>query len=928
MGRFIRFSTAVLAFGLLALPSVLVGQTAQIGTISGQVKDESGGVLPGVGVAATSQERGFTRNATTDTNGRFHFASMPLGRYRIVASLSGFETLTLVDNLVESEKTTELSIVLRLAGTEAQITVSGEVPIVDKTNTSVNTRVREKEFQKMPVGRSYQALIGSAPGVIGTGNVNAHGALSSNNQFLFDGVDTTDPTTGTFGSNLNFEAIQEVSIYTAGVSAEYGRAVGAVVNVITKSGSNRFEGSGKYIATNDNWNDQNKTKNQVTGASLERVKFDKVNPIWSFTLGGPIWPDHAWFFGAYENAKSISPQRQTVVVPENFQESLKSPFWDVRLTGQITPSQTIWGKYHESPTNGFVIDYWPNPSSRVPLLAAELEAMTSQDQTADSYSGQWTGVFGTNISFEAMYANNHETITVLPFQHSALNNGAPHESEADGFFYNGATFTGFVKRPRQQATVAGSYFTSFGGNSHSFKAGLDWQHLESSSQFAYPNNQYFFDHSFDPATRTFDPFERDDFDPPEASTSKGNIYSVYIRDKFEVGPRLFFEIGARYENQSGKSDIGQTTVDAQTIAPRFAGAFDLSGNGKTLINATYGRFYQFILQGFSDSFANIPQQSNYDVFIWDGTQYVFNSRIESGANALQRNTGLNPTYTDEFTLGFQRQLGNTIGLGVRGIYRKWGDLIDDIRRFSDDTSGPTRQFVNYGPAERKYRGIEFTFEKRFSQNWNASLSYTYSKTEGNHFANSSSTLGDFLEGNCRTTVDPTVGTIPCQVVQDGPNKTGRPPYDRPHDVKLGGAYTLPLGPVNLTLGVGGEYVSSTTYEKQRAVSILNPRTGASSSTATYFYNARGSDRLDPTYTLDTSLEATVRLWLVEVGVKGEVFNITDQQEQTAVNNVVFCANTTNPTAACTTARDRYGTATARGSFQAPRNYRLTTLIRF
>jgi hypothetical protein len=145
---------------------------------------------------------------------------------------------------------------------------------------------------------------------------------------------------------------------------------------------------------------------------------------------------------------------------------------------------------------------------------------------------------------------------------------------------------------------------------------------------------------------------------------------------------------------------------------------------------------------------------------------------------------------------------------------------------------------------------------------------------------------------------------------------------------LGGAYTLPLGPVNLTLGVGGEYLSSTTYEKQRTVSILNPRTGASSSTATYFYNERGGDRLDPTYTLDTSLEATVRLWLVEVGVKGEVFNITDQQEQVTVNNVVYCANTTNPTAACTTARDRYGTATARGSFQPPRNYRLTTLIRF
>ncbi|MGI0148178.1 MAG: TonB-dependent receptor plug domain-containing protein, partial [Thermoplasmata archaeon] len=619
--------------------------------------------------------------------------------------------------------------------------------------------------------------------------------------------------------------------------------MGAVVNVITKSGTNRFEGSAKYIATNDEWNSQNKTKNQVTGASLERVKFDKVNPTWSFTLGGPLWPDHAWFFGAYEKAESVSPQRQAVVTREEFQESLESPFWNVRLTGQVTPSHTVWAKYHESPTNGFMIDYWSG--SRTPLFAGDLEAMTRQDQGADSYAFQWTGVFGSNFSAEAMYADNDEFINVFPFRVSPLHGGAPHESEADGLYYNGATFTGFVVRPREQATLAASYFADFGSNSHSFKAGFDWQHLASGARFAYPNDQYFFDESFNAANRTFVPLERYDFDPAQDSTSESDIYSLYVRDKFEVGDRLFFEIGARYEKQEGQSDIGETTVDAATIAPRLSGAFDVRGDGKSLITATYGRFYQFILQGFSDSFANVPQQGNYDVFVWDGTQYVFNSRVESGANALARNTNLDPTFTDEITLGFQHQIGNVIGLGVRGIYREWGDLIDDIRRFSDDPSGPTREFVNYDPAERKYTGIEFTFEKRFSRNWNASLSYTYSETEGNHFANSSSSLGDFLEGNCRTTVDPTVGTIPCREVQDGRNKFGNPGYDRPHNVKAGGAYSLPLGPVSLTLGLGGEYISATTYEKQRSVTILNPRTGASSGTATYFYNERGGDRLDP-----------------------------------------------------------------------------------
>lgn len=296
-----------------ALPALLLAQTAQVGTLSGQVKDKSGGALPGASIAAIHQERGFRRDMATDANGRFLFAAMPLGRYRVTASLSGFDTVTVTDNLVETERTTELPITLRLAGQAVEVIVTGEVPIVDKTNTTATTRLSVKEWQKLPIGRSYQTLFGQAPGVVGTGNANVHGALGSNNQFLFDGVDITDPTTGTFGANLNFEAIQEVVIQTAGLSAEYGRAVGGFINVITKSGTNRFEGSAKYIVTNDDWNEQNKTKSETTGASLKRVKFGQVNPVYTGTLGGPVWRDHAWFFGAYEWSENTSASVQIPV---------------------------------------------------------------------------------------------------------------------------------------------------------------------------------------------------------------------------------------------------------------------------------------------------------------------------------------------------------------------------------------------------------------------------------------------------------------------------------------------------------------------------------------------------------------------------------------------------------------------------------------
>jgi len=926
MRKMPRLKTVLVLLLFFAAPVAVLAQTAQTGTIAGQVKDESGGSLPGVSVTATSQERGFSRNTTTDAAGKFRFAAIPIGRYRVAAALSGFEVVTLTDNLVETEKTTELTIVLRLAAVAAAVTVTGEVPIVDRTNTTATTRLSVKEWQKLPIGRSYQTLFGQAPGVVGTGNANVHGALGSNNQFLFDGVDITDPTTGTFGANLNFEAIQEVVIQTAGLSAEYGRAVGGFINVITKSGTNRFEGSAKYIVANDDWNDQNRTKSETTGASLKRVKFDQVNPVYTATLGGPVWKDHAWFFGAYERSENTSSRVQIPVSLEEYQQSTLSNFYNVRLSGQVTPNHSVWVKASDSPTDGFVVNYWGS--------IAERKALTRQDQGADSKAVQWSGVFGRNFTGEALYADNDEFINVFPFEESPLHVGAPHLSLANNRYYNGATFDGFVKRPRRQATLAASYHADIGGNSHSFKGGFDWQYLESGAQFAYPNNQRYIDDSFDHVTRTWAPNRRQDYDLAVASTSKGDIYSVYVRDKFEVGRRLFFEVGARYEKQTGETDVGRLTVDTQTISPRFSGTYDLRGNGKTLILGTYGRLYQYIIQGFVDDFAEIPQQGNYDNYVWNAAQqrYVFSNRVVVAGSTVIPNTELDPTYIDEVTIGFQQQLGNVIGLGIRGIWREWGDLVDDIQGFNPDRT-TFLKVVNYAPAKREYRGIEFTFEKRFSQNWNALASYTYSRAEGNHFSITSSSLGDWLEANCRTTVDPTIGVngvIPCREVQEGRNKTGLAGYDVPHSVKLNGSYTRSLGPVQVGLGVRSAWASGGNFTKNRSLNVLLPGTTTNAGPlATYFYEERGSNRLPSSWVLDTSLELTFPLFrLLEVGAKAEVFNVTDRQKKTGISSSLWCENTVNPVAACTTARNNYAKATTRGAFQAPRSYRFSTFVRF
>jgi hypothetical protein len=149
-------------------------------------------------------------------------------------------------------------------------------------------------------------------------------------------------------------------------------------------------------------------------------------------------------------------------------------------------------------------------------------------------------------------------------------------------------------------------------------------------------------------------------------------------------------------------------------------------------------------------------------------------------------------------------------------------------------------------------------------------------------------------------------------------------------VKASGAYIFNFGPVALTAGSTGEWISGINYTPNRTVNVLRPGTTTNAGpTASYFYESRGSRRLSNYYTIDGSLEAVMRVWrTAEFGIKAEIFNLTNNQSKTSLTNSTWCNNTTNPSAACTTARNTFGTATARGQFLGPRNYRFTTLLRF
>src|SRR5215470_16329740 len=215
---------------LLFLAPGLVAQTT--GSIEGTVTDQNGGLLPGVTVEATSPNLQGSRTATTGPDGRFRFAGVPPGAYKVTANLSGFGAVQ-KNATVTLDSTATVNMQMQLA-TKESVTVSGEAPLVDTTSTTTGSNYSAKVIEKLPVSRNYADIIRSNPGV--------NGATSVENQYIIDGVNTTNVIKGFQGKAINTEFIQEVEVKTGGYQAEYGRALGGVINVITKSGGNEFHG--------------------------------------------------------------------------------------------------------------------------------------------------------------------------------------------------------------------------------------------------------------------------------------------------------------------------------------------------------------------------------------------------------------------------------------------------------------------------------------------------------------------------------------------------------------------------------------------------------------------------------------------------------------------------------------------------------------
>ena len=350
-------TTRRLLLGLLLVASSMPALAQQTtGNISGRALDPQGGAMPGVSVTAKSPQTGFTRAAVTDAEGVYRLSALPVGSYDLTVELQGFSTMERKGIVVNVGQTLELDFDLKVAQLSESVTVTGETPLLETSSSSVGGVVDVQNIESLPLnGRQFANLALTIPGV-GLGfhsdptkstqfSPQIAGGNGRNVNYQIDGGDNNDDTVGGLLQLFPLEAIQEFNFQTARYKAEYGRSNGGVMNIVTKSGTNQFQGSGFTLFRDNAMNAKTETEklNEVDKQEYRRYQFGG-------SFGGPILQNRAHFFAAAERTQLDTKQAVDTfgLFPAEdgiFVTPIRENLVTAKSTMNVTPTQYLAVRY-------------------------------------------------------------------------------------------------------------------------------------------------------------------------------------------------------------------------------------------------------------------------------------------------------------------------------------------------------------------------------------------------------------------------------------------------------------------------------------------------------------------------------------------------------------------------------------------------------
>jgi hypothetical protein len=730
-----------LAGGLLG---TAVGLAQTTGGIAGRIVDASGAPLPGVTVEASGESLQGQRTVLTDRDGNYRLAALPPGLYRLQASLASFASVEKTV-AVTLDATSTVRMTLQLSHAE-EVLVSGEAPLLDASSTTTGTTYTSSAITHLPVGRNYADIVKANPGVVVDRGATQgrslalaiYGSTSAENQWIIDGVNTTNVLKGIQGKAINSEFIQEVEVKTGGYQAEYGRALGGVVNVITKSGGNQFHGDG-FLYYDSSALQARRVFNVGEDSPLSGMRLDDYRRTdFGADLGGFIRKDRLWFFFAYDRVSfpaNVSRYEASPLVPTTMRFPLEGTdnLYSAKLTWNIGPGSTLVGTVFADPTTnsgagaadprqgGFVVQPITNPDPGT--------WESSRTVGATDYGLRFNQLVGS-AGLLALQASRHQDryeltptgpglqpqLVVKTCEGGTLEAACEIPQEGTVFggfgFIGGATNHSSSRRDQLRADA------NLYRDSHEIKFGADYQDAQTSALFFNSGgqaitqfNEYgqtYYEHDFFARSPT-------DLTPVAWNSLAGaREFGAYVQDSWKVSPGLTVNAGLRWDQER--------IVDYRNVAvlrltnewqPRVGVVWSPGGNGVTKLYAFAGRFYYSLPTDIGiRSFGAYTGATTYN---FDPLDVAPNPKVYKHESSLPfRNVigtpvdaGLKGIYLDEYTLGVERLLGPSLSLGLKATYRNLGNAIEDrcdLDYNYPESNGSFCAIVNPGSSGRYARG--------------------------------------------------------------------------------------------------------------------------------------------------------------------------------------------------------------------------------
>jgi len=905
--RLIKKGCLVVFF--IAAAMARIAAASETGDIRGRVFYEGGNALPGVDIRAAGPALQGARTVVSGKDGTFHFPLLPVGRYTLTFKLPGFTTVVQEDVVVRLGLTTALAVEMPVTTPDTQIVVTAEAPLIDQTSADTSTRLSATDLAKIPAqNRTIVDIVKFTPGATGVradtrkgtsteGQPSFRGAGAEGNNWIIDGLATSGVRMKDPGVKLNFDSLEEIQIISDPFSPEYGSAYGGVVNMVTKSGGNRFHGEASLLLENKAL--QAGRESQLSVVS-EPDAFSNTDAY--LNLGGPIIRDKLWFFLS-ENYQTRTEETKAGTLD----------YLEIPAGTKTIGRNNIFGKLSFSPHPDHNISLTVMRDASIPQKGGTgLPEMNEEKSGKDLLvRANYKGILSPRTFVEAGFGLVRRDLYTTPVD-GDLGPAMYYVKDLARNIHN--SYGDVVDNERRfdaLAKITTQLETERFGR-HEMTAGIEYYSVSSDFEvdFSGKSEDLFPGNGFDVGTKyVFETWKGGvgvpagfyEYGPFNLITSSRGI-GLFAKDKVTFG-RFTLMAGLRTQTQACLSDTGETLWSwglGDFLSPRVSLTADLTKDGRNILKLAWGRFSDMITT-MALGFFNSGMVPTYRLYSWTGPAAPTEADIHNPdfwafeiqqSQKFEINEHLTPDFQTRWLIEYDRRLGKNWAAKARVVRTRAKNLLELLMILDLQT---IYKFVydNFEYKRRDYTGVELELAGSIGRNLFLNASYAHARAMGTNPGQSETGAWSQEEGSTyylgmfgnhlyvpdlpelavlKAWADYNLGGLGGRGIGDE-GWYGRLPYSVDHDVKINALYNAPAG---ILVSAAFEYLSGYPWEKMGYVPFFG---------GYYAFPEGRGIRTTPAHAyLDLAIEKSFPLpgrgFLADaaVALRLDVFNILNSQQ--------------------------------------------------